>query len=70
MLVHCLACELYAQLLEDLDINIREHDRSVRLAAVQLRELGEGEPCVRVCSRASRERDQHFVRVQARVFAL
>ena len=70
MFVYCLACELYAQFLEDLDIYVREHYGSVSLTSVQLRKLRECKARFRAVSRAGGERNQYFVSVQTRVFAL
>ena len=44
VLIHCLTGELDSELLKDLDVHIGQHDRRVRLASLQFRELGESEP--------------------------
>ena len=68
--IHCFAGELDSQFFEDLDIYIREHHRGMRLAAVKLRKLRESKPCILTVCGAGGQRDQNFVCVETRIFAL
>ena len=64
MFANCLASKLNPQLFKDFDIHIRQHDGGMCLAAVQLRELGESQPCIGIYCSAGRERDQYFICVE------
>ena len=69
VLIDRFGCKLHAQLLKDLDIHVRQHDRGVYLAAPQFGELGQGLFGRTVRGRAHGQGNQYLVRVKAWVLA-
>ena len=63
VLIDRFGCKLHAQLLKDLDIHVRQHDRGVYLAAPQFGELGQGLFGRTVRGRAHGQGNQYLVRV-------
>lgn len=69
MLIYRLGGQFDAETFEGLDINLRQHDGGVNLAAAQFFELFQGDLCVFVGSGAHGQRDQNFIGVETRVAA-
>lgn len=69
MLIYRLGGQFDAETFKGLDINLRQHDGGVNLAAAQFFELFQGDLCVFVGSGAHRQRDQNFIGVETRVAA-
>ena len=64
MLIYRLGGQFDAETFEGLDINLRQHDGGVNLAAAQFFELFQGDLCVFVGSGAHGQRDQNFIGVE------
>ena len=69
MLIYWLGGQFDAETFEGLNINLRQHDGGVNLAAAQFFELFQGDLCVFVGSGAHGQRDQNFIGVETRVAA-
>ena len=67
LLAHRLAGQVHAQLLEDLAVHFREHDRGMHLAAAQVGQLLQCEAAVVVAFGEHSQGHEHLVGVQARV---
>ena len=69
MLIYRLGGQFDAETFEGLDINLRQHDGGVNLAAAQFFELFQGDLRVFVGSGAHGQCDQNFIGVETRVAA-
>ena len=64
-----VAGEAYAELVENLMVDLAEHHSRVRLAAVEFRQLLESKAAVLYTSTEYGEGDKHLVGMQARIAA-
>ena len=65
ILVARLTRQLEAELIQNADIHLGEHDRGVRLATAEFFQLFQGLCGIRVARGVHRERNQHLVGVES-----